>query len=160
MTHIVRENTESGRKVFEGRYRMTENKDMIKEILNYFNDKEVRIIYLFGSAARGELRENSDIDIAIIGEYDSLETYNMQMELSEILDRDVDLINFNKVNINFQSEIISTGKVIYCKDEEEKDFFELRILSNYLSFEEDRKIVIDAIKERGSVFFHGKSSIV
>ena len=81
---------------------MTENKDMIKEILNYFNDKEVRIIYLFGSAARGELRENSDIDIAIIGEYDSLETYNMQMELSEILDRDVDLINFNKVNKNFQ----------------------------------------------------------
>ena len=124
MPQIVRENTESGRRVFEGRYRMTENKDMIKEILNYFNDKEVRIIYLFGSAARGELRENSDIDIAIIGEYDSLETYNMQMELSE------------------------------------KDFFELRILSNYLSFEEDRKIVIDAIKERGSVFFHGKSSIV
>ena len=157
---ITRKGAESGRRVFEGRNRIIEDKNIVNEILKYFNDKEIKIIYLFGSAVRGELREDSDVDIAIIGEFNSIETYNMQVELSEILYRDVDLINFNKVNINFQSEIISTGKIIYCKDEEEKDFFELRILSNYLSFEEDRKIVIDAIKERGSVFFHGKSSIV
>lgn len=139
---------------------MIQKNEIIEKILDYFGEKEVRIIYLFGSVVRGEMREDSDIDIAIIGEFESLDIYNMQMELFDILERDIDLINFNKVNINFQSEIISTGEIIFCKNEEEKDFFELRILSNYLSFEEDRKIVIDAIKERGSVFFHGKSGIV
>lgn len=131
---------------------------MVEKILNYFEGKKIEIIYLFGSAVRDELKEDSDIDIAIIGLFENREIMDMQFELSEIMNRDIDLIDFNKVNINFQTEIISTGQVIYCIDEVNKDFLEMKILSNYLSFEEDRKIVVDAIIERGSVFFHGKSN--
>jgi len=126
--------------------------DIIEKIKGYFSNKNIEMIYIFGSFSRDELREGSDIDIAIITDYDLEKHNNYINDLENILNCDIDLINFNKIDINFQSEIIIEGKCIFFKDEYEKQKLEMRILSNYLTFEEDRKIVIDAIYERGSVF--------
>ncbi|WP_399552161.1 type VII toxin-antitoxin system MntA family adenylyltransferase antitoxin, partial [uncultured Clostridium sp.] len=54
-------------------------------------------IYLFGSAARNELREDSDIDIAFLTEedVDSYTCFMKAQELADIFKREVDLINLN-----------------------------------------------------------------
>lgn len=61
-------------------------------------------------------------------------------------------LDFNRSNLNFQAEIITNGELIYCLDEEKNDLLEYKILAEYLVFEEDRKIVLDEIYNRGSIF--------
>lgn len=132
----------------------------IKEIIKYFADKEKNIdgIYIFGSISRGEMRIDSDIDIAVIGDFDFNDRLDFICDLEKELERKIDLIDFNKSNLNFQAEIITNGQMIYCIDKEKNDLLEYKILAEYLVFEEDRKIVLDEIYKRGSVFDEKSSS--
>ncbi|WP_321327976.1 nucleotidyltransferase domain-containing protein [uncultured Ilyobacter sp.] len=128
----------------------------IEKIIEYFAAEEksenIDGVYIFGSISRKELREESDIDIAVIGKFDFYERFDFICDLEIILNKKVDLVDFNSVDLNFQAEIITTGTLIYCTDTDKNDLLEYRILSKYLVFEEDRKIVLDEIYKRGSVF--------
>ena len=125
----------------------------IEKIIKYFLDKKkIDGVYIFGSISRGELRDESDIDIAVIGKIDFHDRLDFICDLEILLDKKVDIIDFNKADLNFQTEIITSGKLIHCLDTEKNDLLEYRVLSKYLVFEEDRKIVLDEIYKRGSVF--------
>ncbi|WP_028855478.1 type VII toxin-antitoxin system MntA family adenylyltransferase antitoxin [Psychrilyobacter atlanticus] len=128
--------------------------DYIKKIMKYFSDKEKNIdgVYIFGSISRGEMREESDIDIAVIGNFNFYDRLDFICDLEKKLGKKIDLIDFNGSNLNFQAEIITNGELIYCLDREKNDLLEYKILAKYLVFEEDRKIVLDEIYKRGSVF--------
>lgn len=128
--------------------------DYKKKIMKYFSLKEENIegVYIFGSVSRGEMREESDIDIAVIGDFNFYDRLDFICDLEKELGRKIDLIDFNRSNLNFQAEIITNGELIYCLDEEKNDLLEYKILAEYLVFEEDRKIVLDEIYNRGSVF--------
>ena len=41
-----------------------------KTVTNYFRDKPVKKVYLFGSYARGEADENSDVDLLVDLDYE------------------------------------------------------------------------------------------
>jgi predicted nucleotidyltransferase len=127
-------------------------KEISEIILDYFKDKSVDAIYLFGSAARNEVREESDIDIAIVGSYDFMKLLGFKSDLEDKLKKNVDLVDFNKVDTSFQGEIVSTGIAIYARDSLFLEELEMKILSMYLTLEEDREIVFKEILLRGSVF--------
>jgi len=129
-----------------------ELKEITKVIKNYFKDKDSEAIYLFGSAVRGELREESDIDIAIVGSYDFMEILSLKSDLESLLKKDVDLVSFNELDTSFQGEIVSTGMAIYSKDDLFLEELEMKVLSMYLTLEEDREVVFKEILARGSVF--------
>lgn len=115
------------------------------------------VIYLFGSASRGELRKDSDIDIAVLTN-DSLDDYEVFMkaqELANIFKRDVDLIDLKKSSTVFKAQVVGKGKVIYCLDENERMLFEMRSFKEYVMLNEERKEILDNIKERGSVYGEG-----
>ncbi|MTI69882.1 MAG: nucleotidyltransferase domain-containing protein, partial [Firmicutes bacterium] len=60
---------------------------------------------LFGSAANGTLREDSDVDIAFLSSK-NIEDYDIFMlgqELAEKLERDVDLIDLKKAYTVFKT---------------------------------------------------------
>lgn len=83
-----------------------EIKDKIVKFIN--NEFKVNFIYLFGSFARGEGREDSDIDLAIHGEsyFDQYELFTKANELSFIVKRDVQLIDLRDVSFEeFISEV-------------------------------------------------------
>ena len=92
------------------------------------------------------------IDIAIVGDFNFDDKLTFICDLEKKIGRKIDLVDFNGSNLNFQAEIIINGKLIYCLDRKKNDLLEYKILSKYLVFEEDRKIVIDEIYKRGSVF--------
>jgi len=79
--------------------------------------KSVTSIVLFGSFAKGENDENSDVDILVI----SMDKNKPTAELAEILGRDVNLINFTpaqwsnqaKNNRAFYMDIIADGIPLY-----------------------------------------------
>lgn len=66
----------------------------------YFSSRlDVRLAFLFGSAARGRLSRSSDVDVAVYfeGQYSSEEN-SLWRDLETLLDRDVDLLVLNKDN--------------------------------------------------------------
>jgi predicted nucleotidyltransferase len=121
--------------------------------------KEYRIdfAFLFGSYVGKNFREDSDIDIAIYGDFTPNDYFELLARLEEKSGRQIDLINLKKVDLNFAFEICITGKVFYVSNEELLKNYQMYITSMYLTLEEDRKIVLDKVKERGTVF--GKSCI-
>ena len=138
---------------------MNKSEEIESKILKYFKEKPIDGIYIFGSLARNELKDSSDIDIAILGNIDISDRLDYTLELGEILEKNVDIIDFYKADLNFQAEIIISGRSLFFRDKNIKDSLEMNTLSKYLMFEEDRKIIIDAIYDRGSVYKDGKSNI-
>ena len=78
----------------------------------------VRELSLFGSAARGEMRADSDIDMLV--DYSSearpslLDLIAMKNELSDLLGRPVDLGVKRALKPRFRDRILAEAQVIYA----------------------------------------------
>ncbi len=70
-------------------------------------------VYLFGSAVRGTLRNDSDIDLAFFTDMalTPYEQYLISQEAAELLHRDVDLINLQNVETVSRQTHESDGRV-------------------------------------------------
>jgi len=77
----------------------------------------IRSLRLFGSAARNELRDNSDIDLLVDFEPGRtpglLGLANLELELQELLGRDVDLRTTGDLSPYFRDEALTTARVLY-----------------------------------------------
>ena len=125
-----------------------------KAIENLKEEFNPIVIYLFGSAARNELRKDSDIDIALLTE-DEIDPYKCFMkaqELADIFNRDVDLVNLNTSSTVFKAQVVGTGKRIYCSDDTKRMYFEMRAFKSYAMLNEEREVILKKIKERGTVY--------
>jgi len=72
---------------------------------------------LFGSAARGETKRDSDIDllIKIKGSKSLLDIVRLKLELEEKLSRKVDLVEYSSIRPSLKGVILSEQKIIYEK---------------------------------------------
>lgn len=70
---------------------------MVKPIAEKYKVKEV---YLFGSYARGEADESSDLDFLVFGgeNFKLTMIFSFAEELREILKKDVDVFEINEIN--------------------------------------------------------------
>lgn len=67
-------------------------------VTDYFKDKPVKEVYLFGSYARGEAKEGSDIDLGVVIERSNLNLWQyvkLAAELEERLKAKVDLVQID-----------------------------------------------------------------
>ena len=112
------------------------------------------VVYLFGSAARNELREDSDIDIAYVSKtrLTSYENFMLAQEIADIFKKDVDLVDLKEASTVFKAQVVGTGKNIYCNNENERMYFEMRVFKEYALLNEERESIMLGIKERGSVY--------
>lgn len=93
-------------------------KSLSDKIIDYFSKKPVLKAYIFGSIARNESEENSDIDIMVELDYSQsigLEFIEMQLDLEEILDRKVDLLSSNAISKYIRPFIDKDKILIYEK---------------------------------------------
>jgi predicted nucleotidyltransferase len=129
--------------------------DEIKEkIVKFINSEfKVNFIYLFGSFARGEGREDSDIDLAIHGEslYNQYELFTKANELSFIVKRDVQLIDLRDVSTVFAAQIVGNNELLFSKDENIRIAYDIRAFKDYVKLNEERQVVLDAIKKDGRI---------
>ena len=109
------------------------------------------LIIIFGSAAKKNLRDDSDIDIAFLSDkhFDEYEVFVIAQELADALNRDVDLIDLNKTTTVMKAQIIANGEVIYSKDDRRVSEYKIRVLKEYCLLNEERQVVLQRIKERG-----------
>ena len=73
---------------------------------------------LFGSAARGDMNEQSDIDMLVefMPGTRGLEFFGLRVDLEEALERAVDLVTFNalsKAKPSFKQNVEQEARIIY-----------------------------------------------
>jgi len=87
------------------------------KIAEFCKRNRIRKLSLFGSALRGELREDSDIDLLVEfepGHVPGLAFFAMQNELSEILGRKVDLNTPQFLSRYFRQQVLAEAELQYA----------------------------------------------
>jgi predicted nucleotidyltransferase len=122
----------------------------------------VLFAYLFGSQATGNVTPMSDVDIAVYFDDDlgSTEQFNLQLHLigvcCQVLQRnDVELAVLNDEDIVLRYEVLNTGKLIFCRNEEARIEFFVRSIREYFDTEPLRAFFREKMKQqiREGTFF-------
>ena len=103
--------------------------------------KDVVVAYLFGSAARGELRPSSDLDVAVLisgsggagsceATLGSLEP-SLQADLQEAAHRPVDLVILNHASPDLIHRVLRDGVLLIERDRSARIRFEVRSRNDY-----------------------------
>ncbi len=92
-------------------------------------------IYLFGSAGRGQLRPDSDVDIGFLCDasqrkLEELELWELRAELEGIAHRDVDVIDCSQADPVLRAEIMLHGVRVFSSNDTKA--LEAEILSQRL----------------------------
>ncbi|MBI4994532.1 nucleotidyltransferase domain-containing protein [Candidatus Peregrinibacteria bacterium] len=113
-----------------------------EQLLKVFRKYAISAAYLFGSAANGNERKDSDIDVAILLPADLSKKMRFEIrlalmhDLARVLDKNVDVVILNDIiSLFFKYVIIKEGVLLYEKNESERIDFENRILSSYFDFQ-------------------------
>ena len=128
------------------------NEKSLSLIKNYLITKiSPYLIILFGSIVKGNLKENSDIDIAFLSKqkFNDYDIFMIGQGLADLIDKEIDLIDLEKASTVFQAQILHTGKEIYCTDKNKKILFQALTYKKYARLNEERAPIIKKIEERG-----------
>jgi predicted nucleotidyltransferase len=114
------------------------------------DDPRVQAIYLFGSAAAGEAREDSDIDLAVmtgkrIGLGDELRLRAIAVE--ELRRDDIDFVILDHAPPLLRYEVVTRGRRLFARDAAAVDMFEHRSIMTYMDTAHLRRMVRDILRE-------------
>lgn len=112
------------------------------------------VIILFGSAAKGTMHDNSDVDIAFLSDRPTTEyeIFMIGQALADKLGKEIDLVNLQRASTVFQAQIIGTGKILLDLEPSRRMVFFMRALKEYALLNEERKPIFDRLRERGSLY--------
>lgn len=132
------------------------DESQIKRVVELLTAKlnGVLSIYLFGSGVTNEFNRLSDVDLAVLCK-DKIPTdliWEIRSELENIVLRDVDLVDLRSTSLLHQMQVIYKGEKLYNKEAKATDLFEQHATELYLTLNEDRKIIMDGIKQDLSVY--------
>ncbi|MGH9771970.1 MAG: nucleotidyltransferase family protein [Candidatus Acidiferrales bacterium] len=78
----------------------------------------VRELSLFGSAARGQMRPDSDIDILVEflpdAGIDLVDYAGLMLDLSDLLERKVDLVSKNGLKPRIRASVLEQARLLYA----------------------------------------------
>jgi len=109
---------------------------------------EIDAAYLLGSAASGQLRSDSDLDIALLptrgARFQGRRLAELAADLESIAGRPVDLGILHTGNLVYAKEAISGGKVFFERDPSARRRFAMLALSMYAELQETRREILNA----------------
>ena len=99
----------------------------------------IAAVYLFGSAARGNLTPKSDIDVAVLFEEGSprIDRLSLMADLSHGAGGDVDVVVLNEAEPRLYHEIVRTGEILFEKN---RKYRILREVRNRKFYEDYRRL--------------------
>ena len=100
---------------------MMNNTEIIKVIHDIFTRDDIDACYIFGSFLTSRFTEQSDIDIAIVGNIELEDRLYIEGILEEKFNRSIDLVNIEELPKNIQLQIVSRNKKIIFKENENTD---------------------------------------
>lgn len=130
-------------------------------IIGYFADKkEVAAVYLYGSQARGDAKEDSDIDLAVLvtnhRKYSGfgIPQVVFAQDLAKILDREVEVQDLETCSVDFAHRVLVEGKLLLANNQKARTAFEERILRHYFDlkqFLDEYFIKLSEITKKGEL---------
>lgn len=87
---------------------------VLEEIYDYARKYNIDKVYLFGSRARGDYKERSDIDLATVGGNHAAFALDVDEETSTLLQFDIVNLDVN-INKELYESIMKEGIIIYEK---------------------------------------------
>ncbi|HPB82499.1 MAG TPA: nucleotidyltransferase domain-containing protein [Spirochaetota bacterium] len=111
----------------------------------------VAAVYIFGSAAKGNLSAKSDLDIAVLFSGDQAENadrLDMMARLSAAAGRDVDLVILNDATPNLFHEILSTGKLVLENNRKYRIHCEVKNRKYYEDYRHIHSIYMQGMRRR------------
>ncbi|MDR0310714.1 MAG: nucleotidyltransferase domain-containing protein [Acidobacteriota bacterium] len=123
--------------------------DIFENLAEVFDaDKRLDAAYVLGSAARGELRASSDIDIALLpapgAALTACDLAELAGRLADIAGRPVDLGILSSRNLVYAHQAILTGKCVWRRAETSAGLRIATLLGLYDRFQFERREVLDA----------------
>jgi uncharacterized protein len=106
-------------------------------------DQRIVALYVFGSRARGEALEGSDVDVGILFSQAIVlrDVVLLEDALAQRLGLPVDLVDAGRANAFLALDVIR-GERVYCSDPERCDEFELYVMrraGDLAPFERERR---------------------
>ncbi len=127
-------------------------KDIIKILKGYFRNKaDVHLIFIFGSSVKGNLTEESDVDVAILFKHfpDLSEINQIRDELSNLIKREVDVVVLNNSSPIIRMQVLKNGVLLINKNKAIYNDFFVRTVKEYDDLKRVRKeIENDILKGR------------
>ena len=107
---------------------------------------------LFGSAAAGRMRPESDLDLALLFAHEHVPDVFMALDMRVILEqhakRDVDLIVLNDASPIIAFQAVKYGQVISCCDQRAYQSYVVRLITEYADFKQIRRPIEEAVFKR------------
>ena len=125
---------------------------LANEILRRF--PEINCAYLFGSAAADELRDDSDLDIALL-QFNALvpsDVISLKGYLSERFRRDSDIVDLFRADSVTAAQVVTTGIEILNLSPRQVADFETMALSRYALLNEERSEILKDIEMTGTIY--------
>lgn len=97
---------------------MMNNKEIIKIIHDTFIRDDIDACYIFGSFLTSRFTDDSDIDIAIVGNIELEDRLYIESILEDKINRSIDLVNIEELPKNIQLQIVSRNKRVVFKENE------------------------------------------
>ena len=124
----------------------------MQKLISQELDKHPKVCaaFLLGSAARGTLRRNSDIDLALLPmpqtRISFKEQGQMTAAISSLTGRETDIGILQTSNLIYAKEAFLTGNRIFCRDYYYCDLFIANALGLYLELRQERKGIENAYR--------------
>ncbi|MDZ4857148.1 MAG: nucleotidyltransferase domain-containing protein [Nitrospirota bacterium] len=111
-------------------------------------------LYRFGSQAKGTVRPDSDIDLAVLAHnpIPPMHRFELAQELAIQLHRDVDLVDLRTASTVMRMQVISTGECLDAPNEPTRREFEMYVFSDYARLNEERREILTRISASGLVY--------
>lgn len=97
---------------------MMSNKDIIRVIYDMTNRIDIDACYIFGSFLTDRFTNESDIDIALIGDIKLEDLLYLETGIEKAIGRSIDLVKIEDLPMYIQLSIISRDKKIVFKENE------------------------------------------
>ena len=127
------------------------NKDQIAKIVAFAKAQPmISAIYLFGSHASEHDRPKSDIDLGVLfsDDVDAFARINMETEISNILKKDVDLVDIKRSSPFLRHQIYKCGKALYHDRSDFSFIFRAKSIHEYLD--------TDYLRRKRKATFYGQ----
>jgi len=94
-------------------------------------------VYLFGSRARDDFHESSDVDVAVLWETEPADALDrmgvgLKIALEDVLDREVDVVILHKASLDVAQRVIRDGVIVLDRDRASRVGWEVKTRSLFL----------------------------